>query len=73
MGPCIILAVKLTMRLRLLGIKKIITAFTRCISSIRIGLPVFMVDVSEDKYISRGIIRDETVNCAVSKTLHKGN
>ena len=35
-------------------------------SSIRIGLPVFMMDVSKGKYISRKVIQDETVNSTSS-------
>ena len=39
---------------------------TKCMSSIRIGLPVFMMDVSKGKYISRKVIQDETVNSTSS-------
>ena len=51
--------------------RKIITGFTRYISSIRIGLPVFMAEVSKDKSISREVIRDEALSITVSETLHK--
>ena len=51
------------------GDRKILTEFTRSISSTRIGWPVLMMDikVSKDKHISRWVDRENIINRVVKK------
>ena len=54
--------------------RKIVTEYTRSISSTRIGNPVLMMEVkvSKDKYISRRVDQENlTYDEIESKTMHK--